>query len=76
MENVEGREAHYGQGVLRSRHIPQIILQHLHQRTAIIYIPPDYPGGSQGVRRAYEPKIPQREDLLAHCGPEEGPNAG
>ena len=58
MENVERQEAHYGQGGLNSRLIPQRLLQYLHQRTTSIYRPHDDPGRDQGIRREAEPQIP------------------
>ena len=75
MEDVEIRDARYGQGVLHSSHGPHRLLRCLHKITTSIYKPPDYSGGSQGAKRAEEPQIPQRKGLLAHCTPKEGDNA-
>ena len=52
LENVDRPDAHYGEGRIHYRHIMQRLLQHLHQITTIIYLPPDDYGGAQGVRRA------------------------
>ena len=51
MEYVEIQEAHCGKGGVYSRIGTKIHLQHLHQGTMSLYIPPDDPSGYQGVRR-------------------------
>ena len=75
MEYAERQEAHYGQGGIHSSHGPQRFIQRLHQRTTITNRPLYDPGITQGLQRAEEPKILQREVLLAHCIPKDRPNA-
>ena len=76
MEDVERREAHYGQGVLHSRHGLQILLQYMHQVTKGINLLLGDPGGTQEGRGKGKPQVFQGEDHLAHCVPKKGTNAG